>query len=265
DLPIMVHSLLRPFDDPPLRGPNVRRIHRLIYKGLQFMHENDVAHRYIQFFNIMLDLSNMYPESFHPINMVRSRDLRHTAKVYSRTWRPTRYLLVSFGHSRQYDPANGPALDKPLHCGDKPAEYKDGTTPCSPFLTDVYYLGDLIRTHYIKACKYRGFDFMKPLVAAMVHNGPTKRPDMAEVGRRFAVIKGTLSTWKLRSRIARNNEVLPAAAWSVGELRVRGGREPRQRYSGQTSFHSTPFASYYYKTLDYQARSYGHTTGPYTV
>ncbi|KAI0249581.1 hypothetical protein BJV78DRAFT_1276093 [Lactifluus subvellereus] len=221
DPPIMVHPLLRPFDDPPLRtyGEFVALFSQ-VREGLQFMHENNVAHRDFTELNIMLDPSDMYPESFHPINMERSRDLRHTAKVYSRTRRPTRYLLVGFKNSRQYDPVNGPPLDTPLGGGDKPApEYKDGTTPCNPFLTDVYYLGDLIRTHYIKACKYRGFDFMKPLVAAMVHNDPTKRPDMAEVGRRFAVIKGTLSTWKLRSRIARNNEVWPAAAWrSVGQM-----------------------------------------------
>ena len=103
----------------------------------------------------MLDPSNMYPESFHPIKMEQSRDLDHKAKVYSRTRRPTRYLLVGFGHSRQYeyDPANGPPLDEPLRGKDKSApESKDGTKLCNPFATDVYYLGDFVRTHYIKAC-----------------------------------------------------------------------------------------------------------------
>jgi hypothetical protein len=58
---------------------------------------------------------------------------------------------------------------------------------------------------------------MEPLVSDMVQNDPTKRPTMDEVVTRFAEIKGKLSTWKLRSRIARKNELWPVAAWrSVG-------------------------------------------------
>ena len=47
----------------------------------------------------------------------------------------------------------------------------------------------------------------------MVQEDPTKRPTMDQVVARFAEIKGKLTTWKLRSRMARNNEVWPLAAW----------------------------------------------------
>jgi hypothetical protein len=47
----------------------------------------------------------------------------------------------------------------------------------------------------------------------MVHEDPTKRPTMNEVVTRFAEIKGKLSTWKLRSRMKRKNEIWPVAAW----------------------------------------------------
>ena len=58
---------------------------------------------------------------------------------------------------------------------------------------------------------------MEPLIADMVHNDPTKRPTMDEVVTRFSEIKGKLSAWKLRSRIARKNELWPVTAWkSVG-------------------------------------------------
>jgi len=103
--------------------------------------------------NIMLDPSNMYPESFHPVRMSRSRDFRRKAKAYSRTRRPTRYLLIDFGLSRYYDPANGSPLDAPLQGGDKSApEHKDRNTRCNPFPTDVYYLGSLVRRYYIQVC-----------------------------------------------------------------------------------------------------------------
>ena len=99
----------------------------------------------------MLDPTNMYPESFHPVALGRSKDFRHTVKGYSRTRRPTKYLLIDFGLSRQYDPANGPPLDEPLHGGDRTApEHRDGKTPCNPFPTDVYYLGNLVRQHYVQ-------------------------------------------------------------------------------------------------------------------
>src|ERR1700761_3641582 len=101
----------------------------------------------------MLDPTNMYPDSFHPVAMGRSKDFRHKVKGYSRTRRPTRYLLIDFGLSRQYDPANGPPLDEPLQGGDRTApEHQDGKTPCNPFPTDVYYLGNLVRQHYIQVC-----------------------------------------------------------------------------------------------------------------
>ena len=177
----------------------------------------------------MLDPSNMYPKPFHPVNMKRSRDFRHKAKGYSRTRRPTRYLLIDFGLSRQYDPADGTPLDLPLRGGDKSApEHKDGKTLCNPFPTDVYYLGNLVRQYYIQVCVFRcsrkstltceyqkrcGFQFMQSLVADMVQDDPTKRPKMDEVVTRFSEIKGKLSTWKLRSRIARRDEFWPVAAW----------------------------------------------------
>ena len=99
--------------------------------------------------NIMLDPSGMYPESFHPVAINRSKDFREKAKKYSRTRRPPRYLLIDFGLSRQYDPANGPPLDEPLRGSDKSVpEHHDRVTPCNPFPTDIYYLGNLVRTQF---------------------------------------------------------------------------------------------------------------------
>jgi hypothetical protein len=47
----------------------------------------------------------------------------------------------------------------------------------------------------------------------MVQEDPTKRPTMVEVVARFAEIRSKLSTWKLRSRMARKNEIWPVAVW----------------------------------------------------
>ena len=58
-----------------------------------------------------------------------------------------------FGLSRYYDPANGPPLDMPVRGGDKSApEHQDNETPYNPFPTDVYYLGNLVRKHFMQVC-----------------------------------------------------------------------------------------------------------------
>ena len=163
----------------------------------------------------------------------QSKDFRWKAKWHSRTRRPTRYLLIDFGLSRRYDPANGPPLDLPVRGGDKSApEHQDRVMLCNPFSTDVYHLGNVIRDDFMrvytflsfghttltnKIQKYRGFEFMEPLIADMVQNDAMKRPTMDEVVTRFSEIKGKLSRWKLRSRIARKSELWLVTAWkSVG-------------------------------------------------
>ena len=103
--------------------------------------------------NIMLDPSKMYPKSFHPSEINLNRNFRGRAKRHTRTWRPSQYLLIDMGLSRQYDPADGPPLEKPLRGGDKSApEHKDLQTPCDPFPTDVYYLGNLVREQFMQVC-----------------------------------------------------------------------------------------------------------------
>ena len=58
---------------------------------------------------------------------------------------------------------------------------------------------------------------MEPLVTDMVQEDPESRPNMDEVVSRFSEIKNKLSIWKLRSRIARRNEIWPVVVWrSVG-------------------------------------------------
>ncbi|KAN0128834.1 Protein kinase-like domain containing protein [Lactarius tabidus] len=233
DQPILVHPMLRRHNDPPFRtvGEFVTFFAQLC-EGVKFMHENHVAHRDCTSANIMLDPSGMYPDSFHPVDPRKSKDFCRKLKGYSRTRRPTRYLLIDFGLSRFYDPADGPPLDKPLRGGDKSApEHRDRETPCNPFPTDVYYLGNLVREYYMQVwflvfafsenimvltCanqKYHGLEFMQPLIADMVREDPAERPNMDEVVALFAEIRSKLSTWKLRSRISRKTEIWLVAAW----------------------------------------------------
>ena len=54
---------------------------------------------------------------------------------------------------------------------------------------------------------------MEELITDMVKEDPEKRPTMDEVVNRFTEMTSRLSAWKLRSRMARNNEIWPVTAW----------------------------------------------------
>ena len=56
---------------------------------------------------------------------------------------------------------------------------------------------------------------MESLIASMVQDDPLKRPTMVEVTARFSEMRKDISTWKLRSRIARKNEIWPIVAWKA--------------------------------------------------
>ena len=95
----------------------------------------------------MFDASGMYPAGYHPIRLNRSLNFKGRAKRFTRTKRPPRYYLIGFGHSRRYSSRN--VLDEPLRSGDKSAPEHWHRGWCNPFRTDIYYLGDLVREHFI--------------------------------------------------------------------------------------------------------------------
>ena len=101
-------------------------------------------------FNIMYDPQPMYPKLFHPIEPWKSRDYKGAPKHSTRTMSPVRYYFIDFGLSRKYDPADGPPREPPVLGGDKSVpEFQGPGSPCDPFPTDVYYLGNVIKTVFL--------------------------------------------------------------------------------------------------------------------
>jgi len=92
--------------------------------------------------------SGMYPEGFHPVKIDRKRNFKGKATAYTRTQRPPRYVLIDFGLSRQYTTRE--AVDHPLRGGDKTAPEHQSKMPSNPFHTDIYYIGNLLREHFIQ-------------------------------------------------------------------------------------------------------------------
>ena len=100
----------------------------------------------------------MFPESYHPVLIDRSRDLSHAARYTSRTQNPPKYYFIDFGISRQYKPEDLPPIEGIILGGDKsPPEHKNSSGAWDPFPTDVYFLGNLAREEYLQVsalCAY---------------------------------------------------------------------------------------------------------------
>ncbi|TFY60104.1 hypothetical protein EVJ58_g5352 [Rhodofomes roseus] len=226
---LIVMPYLRAFDNPEFLtfGEAVACFKQLI-EGLRVMHENNVAHRcdpqirsHTQFHeylplisdiskrNVMMDAAAMYPDMWHPRSPADKYDYSGKAKYYTRTERPPKYYYIDFGLSRKYDPDNTSPEELPILGGDKSVPEFQGRgydKPANPFHTDIYYLGNLMRTKFV--AYYRGFEFMHPLVADMLQSDPAKRPSIAEVETRFDEAFRGLTKRKLRSRLVRKDEIM---------------------------------------------------------
>ncbi|KAI0325242.1 hypothetical protein GY45DRAFT_1261218 [Cubamyces sp. BRFM 1775] len=206
DLKLIVMPLLRKFYDPRfLTVGEAVEFFRQAFEGLHFMHAHHVAHRDCGKLIIMMDPRPLYPKLFHFASISDTRDWTGTAKHYTRTRTPIKYYFIDFGLSRRFNPAKGPPRSRPIWGADRTVpEFHKSLQPCDPFPTDVYYLGNVIQTVFLD--EYKGLDFMKPLVDDMIQEEPDNRPNMDQVVARFDLLLGSLSTWRLRSRLAMRTE-----------------------------------------------------------
>lgn len=97
-----------------------------------------------------MDPTGLFPDSFHPAKTHRSRDFRKAAKHLRRKQKPPKYYFIDFGLSRQYEPQDRPPLEDIIVGADRTApEHKNLSEACDPFATDVYYLGNALRTGFL--------------------------------------------------------------------------------------------------------------------
>ncbi|KAJ6631577.1 hypothetical protein B0H10DRAFT_2159825 [Mycena sp. CBHHK59/15] len=201
DRRIIVMPILRNYDKPRFDtfGEAVEFFSQIL-KGLRYMHRNNVAHRDCMSLNVMMDGTPLYP-----------RDFSGKVSHLTRTQRPVKYYITDFGLSRRYPPGVHAPLEPIIVGGDKSVpefrKNEDGVLPmkCDPFPTDVYYIGNLIRSDFLQGNRFvkqkLGFEFMEPLVNDMVQDDPSLRPTIDEVVERFEGAVRGLSRWKVRSRV----------------------------------------------------------------
>ena len=97
----------------------------------------------------MFDPSGISPRGSHDPQINQRCAFRTKAKRFKRTQRSRYYLLIS-GLSRHYTSRED--LEEPLFNGDghDPVPENQGETPCNPFHTDIYHLGNLVRHEFMQ-------------------------------------------------------------------------------------------------------------------
>ncbi len=110
----------------------------------------DRTHSDIQLANVMMHPFPLLSDIPHPTHPRRSYDFRRKVKHSTRTERPTRYYIIDFGLSRSFSP--GQRLIAPTNIGgDRTVpEYLDPSGLSNPFPIDVYHLGNMIKTHFVR-------------------------------------------------------------------------------------------------------------------
>ena len=102
-------------------------------------------------FNVTLDLAPLHSEIPHPVEKGKSYDFKRRVRKFTRTERPVKYYYIDFGISRRYAPDDDAPLEDIIVGGDKSVPEFEGTDePQNPFWTDIYYLGNLIRTDFLQ-------------------------------------------------------------------------------------------------------------------
>ncbi|KIJ43815.1 hypothetical protein M422DRAFT_228875 [Sphaerobolus stellatus SS14] len=210
DLVLLVMPRLRIYNDPPFQtiGEGLHFIHQL-FEGIDFLHDNRIAHRNIHHGNVMMDPSELYPDGFHPLNISQNKDSTGPAKHFTRTQKPPRYFLIDFGRSGIYDPSCT-TQGTPAPGAQTAPEFRDSNTKLyDPIRTDIYHVGELIRQTFFM--NYEGFSFLNPLVTKMIQESPQSRPTIKECILEFDALVASLSEGKIRGRAApRHESLIPA-------------------------------------------------------
>ncbi|THH15510.1 hypothetical protein EUX98_g9455 [Antrodiella citrinella] len=215
---LLVMPYLRPFNDPPFEViEEVMDFIRQTLEGLSFIHSQGVAHRDCSTRNIMMDGRPLFPEDHHPVHTHLSPDVRHQARCLSRMEKPVKYYYIDFGMSTYFKEGESPyvlgAKGADLDAPELSNEY-----PYNPYMLDIFILGHVYEAQILQASDnqqgfhkltwfsqtYHGLSFLEPLITAMMHAQPERRPTASAALRMFSDIRRNLNHthlhWRLRGR-----------------------------------------------------------------
>ncbi|KAI9059873.1 kinase-like protein [Trametes sanguinea] len=201
---IMVMEYLRPWDDPELVmvGDVVDFVSQML-EGLEFIHNQRVAHRDIAPQNVMMDGRALYPQGHHPVWRDRSPDAIEDLVPLARMDHPVKYYYIDFGLSVRFAPGQSP-----LVVGDvgRDAEVPElsSTVPYDAFKADIYALGNFFDKEL--AQKYHRLEFLQTIINSMKQRQPATRPTASQLVSAFRETRRSLDPSDFRWRLAPKSE-----------------------------------------------------------
>ncbi|KAJ7767276.1 hypothetical protein B0H16DRAFT_1308632, partial [Mycena metata] len=192
----LVMPRMRPCNSPPgldTVGEFVEFLEQVL-EGLVFLHSKNIAHRDICRANLVMDASKWIPAGCH----------------FLRPWTldGLKYLIPETDD----DPRRGPhvpcATISPFPDNLVTRKYRElrkhipevsETVPYDPFKADIRLVGEMVRREFL--LRYKGLDFVIPLVKKLRHRDPVRRPGAAEALALFR---------RLTSRLDKNQ---PLTGW----------------------------------------------------
>ncbi|KAL5632843.1 hypothetical protein ACGC1H_005704 [Rhizoctonia solani] len=192
-----IMPLLRAYDDPPFH--DLGEIHAFlvqVFEGLQFLHENDIAHCDIASANIMMNGRVLYDEPFHPFYQDFSLDRKRQIQArYLRSQRPIRYYYIDFGYAKWFRDPDQPRVAYGSRARERTPEQLGGGA-YDPFKADIYQLGAILRRDLIP--QYSDLHFLLPLAREMTRHDPAGRPKLEQAYRVMVSHFIRLPGWRIR-------------------------------------------------------------------
>ncbi|KAK0207433.1 hypothetical protein IW262DRAFT_1282108 [Armillaria fumosa] len=174
DMKIIVMPHLYDFNETPFDTSSelLDCFHQIFEMGFMFVD--------CMLLNIMLDLDKMYPRGSTLVspNLAPNRSDLKSVKYINQTKCWPWYYLIDFGILCRYAPSNDPSMEPPISGSNKHAPEHSIITvnppwvdDCNPFLTDVYYLGSLLKRTFFVVYELTYKDFLF-LLTLPVHRTP---------------------------------------------------------------------------------------------
>ncbi|KAF8555578.1 hypothetical protein OG21DRAFT_1483816 [Imleria badia] len=190
----IVMPVLRPFNEPNFTslGEVLDFVNQTL-EGLVYMHEQNVAHRWVNFSfwlcpdneecsdcaaeNILMDGSNLYKDGWHPMDTWRARDGGDLPPSRKRSEVEITYYFIDFGLSTEFSPVQRERLVTG-GLGRIQAPEQISGLPYDPFKLDVYYLGHVYQTKIVD--EFKGLEVLGDLARLMTKPNPKDRPSAHE-------------------------------------------------------------------------------------
>ncbi|KAF4618470.1 hypothetical protein D9613_009889 [Agrocybe pediades] len=214
DIVIIVMPMLYLFESPSVPFEFVSEILEALdqfLKGLEFLHEQQIAHRDACMLNLMMDATKVLPGGFHFAEPTCKPGGKGLVKPRSRSSvGPIKYYFIDYELALYY-PGNEHDSYGRMGQDKTVPEFADEHALYDPFKLDVYQMGGVVQQ---LIARY-GLSFLEDLEAQMRCRDPGKRPTAAEAYNKFSDIVKQLPPDEKSRKITRKPK-------EIGEPILRG-------------------------------------------